>query len=461
MNLEMTATTWLACSVAIGLWAVSLLLTRDPAKPHSWNWRAIPLSLFGLAWVIVGITFFLRFPAVWYDPEFFRASQFPLWKLPATTFTWTWIALTLYWLAFVAGYFLIMHLSPPRPALLGKLDLLTSPENFLILDLLVGCCGSLIILSGRGFIPRALGTPLAILGGFYVIAATTVWFRYFQGQLLGLRRFFYLIPGLLIYFFSPFRALIFSTALCVLIPALKTRRWRSLTTFSLAMLALLIIATVVNDYRRARMRGDLNSRSETTLSNEALGWQEEPENAPWVRLSKRFHGFDALALTVHFVPSVFPYTQLNVFTDLIRRVIPRAVLDKKADTHRGRKFSTTIWAMGERGLVRRPEANISPSMCADLYQINGITVVIVGAMFYGLLVGLLESWQRRGSPLSSCVLLAVFGMPVVLGIEQEFNFATATLIQTVIGFFFLLFFLPLTSRLPETVRKLAAKKERV
>ncbi len=461
MNIEMTATTWLACVIAIGLWAASVLLTRDPARPHSWSWRAIPLSLFGLAWVIVGITFFLRFPAVWYDPEFFRASQFPLWKLPAITFTWTWIALTLYWLAFAAGFLLIMHLSPRRPMILEKLDLLTSPENFLILDLLVCCCGCLVILSGRGFIPQALGTPLAILGGFYVIAATTVWFQHFQGQPMGLRRFFYLIPGLLVYFFSPFRALIFSIALCVVIPALKTRRWFSLTTFSLAMMAFLIITTIVNDYRRASMTGNLYSKPEPTLSNEALGWQEDPESAPWVRLSKRFHGFDSLALTVHFVPSVFPYTQLNVFTDLIQRVIPRALLDKKADTHRGRKFSTTIWAMGERGLVRRPEANISPSMCADLYQINGITLVIIGALFYGLLVGLLESWQKRGSPLSSCVLLAVFGMPVVLGFEQEFDFAAATLIQVLIGFFFLLFFLPLTSGLPEKVRKLAAKKERV
>jgi hypothetical protein len=461
MDLEMTATTYLAFGVAFCLWAVSVILTRDPARPHVWSWRAIPLSLFGLAWIIVGITFFLRFPAVWYDPEFFRASQFPLWKLPATTFTWTWIALTLYWLAFAAGYFLITHLSPPRPTLLGKLDLLASPENALILDLLVCCCCCLIILSGQGFIPRALGTPLAILGGFFVIGATIEWFGYFQGQSVGLRRFFYLIPGILIYFFSPFRTYIFAVALCILNPALKTRRWMSLATFSLAMVALLIIATIVNDYRRARIRENLYGSPEITLSNEALGWQDEPENAPWVRLSKRFHGFDSLALTVHFVPSVFPYTQLNVFTELIRRVIPRAVIEKEAHTHRGRKFSTTIWAMGERGLVRRPEANISPSMCADLYQINGIILIIIGAAFYGLLVGLLDSWQKRGYPLSSCILLTLFGVPVAMGIEQEFNFAASTLIQMLIGLFFLLFFLPLTARLPETVRKLAAKKERV
>jgi hypothetical protein len=34
-------------------------------------------------------------------------------------------------------------------------------------------------------------------------------------------------------------------------------------------------------------------------------------------------------------------------------------------------------------------------------------------------------------------------MPVVLGIEQEFSFATATLIQTLAGLLFLLFFLPI------------------
>jgi hypothetical protein len=81
-------------------------------------------------------------------------------------------------------------------------------------------------------------------------------------------------------------------------------------------------------------------------------------------------------------------------------------------------------------------------MCADLYKIDGFLLVMVGAAFYGLLVGLLENWQRGGGLLSSGILLALFGMPVGLGIEQEFDFAAATLIQVVIGLLFFLFFLP-------------------
>ncbi|MFZ2089642.1 MAG: hypothetical protein WAU47_13805, partial [Desulfobaccales bacterium] len=231
MKLELTFSTWLAFAAVAGLWACSIYLTKDPASRQGWTWRSIPLSFFGLAWIAFGFTFVLRFLLLLYDPEFFRATQFPLWRLPGSAFPWIWIVIGLFWLAFSAGYFLVMRLSPYRPMLLGKLDLLAAPQNMLILDLLVCCCAGLIILSGQGFIPRALNTPLAILGGFYVIAATTVWFGYFQGTFNGIRKFIYLLPGAVVYLFSPFRALIFAVVLCILVPALKTRRWFSLTTF--------------------------------------------------------------------------------------------------------------------------------------------------------------------------------------------------------------------------------------
>ena len=393
-----------------------------------------------------GLTFIFRFCALAYDPEFFRTTQFPLWKMSPVTLTWAWIAITFYWLAFIISYVVMTRMSRRGSALLGRLELLALPENLPILDLLVIISSCLAILSGRQFIPLALRTPFGILAGFYVIAATTVWFYYFKGQPLGPRNFLYLIPGVLIYFFSPFRALIFGSLLCIIVPALKTRRWFSFSGFFVTMLALLLLTTVINDYRRARMKAEFHNWQDPTLTDEAVGSKELNQKPSWVRLVDRFHGFDSVALTIRFVPSVFPYSQINIFTDLFRRVIPRAVLDKKSETHRGQEFSTTIWAMGERGRVRRKASNISLTMCADLFHINGIPLVIVGAAFYGLLVGLLESWQRRSDPLSSCIFLALFGMPVALGVEQDFTFATSTLIQVLIGFFFFLFFLGILGR---------------
>ena len=231
MHLDLTASVWLAFAATVGLWLLSLLLTRDGASRRGWTWTNIPLSFFGLAWSAFGITFVCRFLFLAYDPEFFQVTQFPLWRIPAATLTWSWIALMLYWLTFAAGYLLMIWLSCPRPLSLGKLDLMDNPGNLATLDVLVFCSSLLVILSGLELIPRAINTPLAILGGFYAIAATTLWFRYFQGQPLSLRTFLYLIPGLLIYFFSPFRALIFSVILCILVPALKTRRWVSLKIF--------------------------------------------------------------------------------------------------------------------------------------------------------------------------------------------------------------------------------------
>lgn len=443
MKLELTFSTWLAFAAVAGLWACSIYLTKDPASRQGWTWRSIPLSFFGLAWIAFGFTFILRFLLLVYDPVLFRATQFPLWQLPPAAFPWLWMVIGLFWLAFTTGYLLVTRLSPYRPMILGKLDLLGAPGNSPTLDILVFCCACLVILSGRGFVPRALDTPLAILGGFYAMAATAAWFSYFQTGTGDLRRFFYLLPGLFVYFFSPFRALIFAVVLCIVVPALKTRRWVSLATFLLVMVSLLILTTIVNDYRRAQMQAEISTRGDASLEG---NWWENPGKTPWVRLGKRFHGFDSVALTMHFVPSFFPHSHINIFTDLFWRLIPRSIADKKADTHRGRAFSTTIWAMGTTGLTKRQEANISPTMCADLYQINGIPLVMVGAAFYGLLVGLLESWQRRGGLLSSSIFLVLFGMPVALGIEQEFNFAAATLLQVIIGFFLFLLFLPIFTR---------------
>jgi hypothetical protein len=442
MKLELSTFTWLAFFAASGLWLWSVRLTREADTRQDWNWKNIPLSFFGLAWISFGITFISRFIFLLYDPEFFRATQFPLWRMPAATFTWTWISLTLFWLCFTGGYLAIMRLSPHRPLILEKLDLLAAPASLLTLDILVVCCSILIILSGREIVPRALSTPLGILGGFYAIAATTVWFNAFQGRPAGLRKFLYLIPGILVYLYSPYRALIFAVILCVLVPVLKTRRRLSLTSFLLAMLVLLLVATIVNDYRRSAMKPEHDRRHDASLSDETWGSKEHRTQPSWGRIIDRFHGIDSMALNTHFVPSYFPYSHLNIFSDLLWRIIPRSLMDKKSEVHRGQKFSVTIWAMGERGLTKRDEANISPSMCADLYQIDGLPLVVVGAAFYGLLVGLLESWQRRGTPLNSCILLALFGMPVALGIEQEFNFAAATLVQMIIGLLCFLLFLP-------------------
>ena len=445
MHLDMTAFTWLAFAAALGLWLWSLLLTRDPASRQAWTWTAIPLSFFGLAWVAFGITFILRFFFLLDDAKFFQATLYPLWRMPAATLTWSWIALGLFWLAFTLGYLLVVRWSPPRPVILNKLDRLAAPANYLTLDVLACCASVLIVLIGLDVIPRAVRTPLAILGGFYAIAATTVWFNYFRGQPFSLRAIFYLVPGTLAYFYSPFRTLIFTVILCVLIPALRTRRLKSLTIFFVGMLALLLAATVVNDYRRSRMdMGDTAGKPALPMKPGAPGSSTIPPS--WLRLINRFHGFDSMALTVHFVPSFFPYSRLDVFTDLAARVIPRSLLGDKPDTHRGRDFSTTIWAMGVRGLAKRDEANISPSMCADLYQIDGLLLAMAGAVFYGLFAGLLETWQRKSGQLAGCIILALFGMPVALGIEQEFDFATATIIQIIIGLYLFLYLLPVAKQ---------------
>ncbi len=116
MYLDLTASAWLAFAAAAGLWLWSVRLTSEAAGLHRLTWTAIPVSFFGLAWIAFGVTFVLRFIFLVSDPKFFQATLYPLWRMPAAIFTWSWIALALYWLAFTLGYLLVVRLPPRAPS---------------------------------------------------------------------------------------------------------------------------------------------------------------------------------------------------------------------------------------------------------------------------------------------------------------------------------------------------------
>jgi hypothetical protein len=443
VHLELSLLTYVYFALSVFLWGLSIVILWKRRMGLRLRWKMIFLSLFGFAWIGFGVDCIIRFLALAYDAELFRATQFPLWFLPNEFISRTWIYLVLYWVAFCGGYFLILSIFHKRtPRVLKKIDLFGSMEKIKLLDLLTVISTLAVLVSNfpGEHVPQSLVTPVGLLGSLYVIPSCAGWYLYFCGKKIGLRRFIYMFPGVLIFFLSPYREHILSLVLTMVIPALLIKKDISLKKTFGYLIALLLVVTVVNSaYRNFLWEGGEVRRDSLEM------WEEKPDQAPWVRLINRFHGFDSMALTVFTVPSIFPYSKRNVVTEsFVAAFVPRAIYINKSDVKWGREFSTTIWALDESGrIVPRPSAMIAPSITGDLYSIDGLFMVIVGGILWGALIGYLDGWILAMGPAGRCVVLAIFGLRIAGGFERDFVNAAATTAQMLIVLFFVLAILPL------------------
>jgi hypothetical protein len=144
------------------------------------------------------------------------------------------------------------------------------------------------------------------------------------------------------------------------------------------------------------------------------------------------------------VPDLFPYSERNIMIEFLTRgFLPRAIYYAKSDVQWGREFSAGIWALDEKGnIVSRFSAMIAPSMSGDLYSVNGLFMIILGAFLWGLIIGFLERWIRTMGPVASCVLIALFGLRVAGGIERDFVNASANIIQVLLVLLLVVAILP-------------------
>lgn len=404
------------------------------------------MTLFGFAWLSFGFDFILRFLTLVYDPSLFRATVFPLWRLPDEVLSRTWFYTGIYWLVFCVGFVsLVLGLPQRAPKFLMKLDLLVHMQKVKILDLFTVITTLAVIVTNfpGATVPGALLTPLGLIGSLYVIPATIAWFLYFYGKPIGLRRFIYMLPGAILYILSPYREHLLTLAICAIVPALMIRRQISMKKIVIGIIIFLLVITVVTSAYRAYLWEEMGYVP-STFSETWESWRENPERTPWVNLMNRFHGFDSMALIVHMVPAVFPYSDRNIMIEFLTRgFFPRAIYYTKSTVQWGREFSAGIWSLDEKGnIVSRSSAMIAPSMSGDLYSVNGLYMIILGAFLWGLTIGFLERWIHALGPVASCVFIAVFGMRVAGGIERDFVNASASIIQMLIVLLLVVAILP-------------------
>ena len=445
MRLQLTATGWLLFASAATIWALSGLAVILRARHAGRGWRVIPLSLFGFCWLAFGAMFVARFTALLWDPVLFRATAFPLWLVPGDALAHAWLCLGVYWCCFCLGTACALAATPRRlPRALGRLDRLSAPGNVAALDLLAAGSAAAVLSSSLLTLPAGLATPMGHLRALWVIPATLAWHRQFAGERPGVRRFLYMLPGVMMFALSPYREHLLLLFLCVALPLIHLRQKVGLLRVGLCTAAALVISSVVIYVYRPVIWDNRDWSSSVRYADTRL-WRQRPEQAPWTRLSMRLHGFDSAALTVWLVPDTFARVERHIPAELaVSAFLPRAIYGGKARTERGRLFSSSVWAYDENGTCRSENsAMIAPSMPGDLWSAGGLAAIALGALAWGALIGMLECWRRALQPAAASALVAFLAFRVAGGMERDFVLATATIVQVLIILVGVLCLLPL------------------
>jgi len=430
-GLACTGTTWILFALVVIAWLVgpSLALVRRG------GWRAMPASLLGYVWLGFAIDFVVRFLLLTVDSVEFGNDTFRLADLPASTVDHALLLSLVYWACIVLGFALWGRLR--SPGLLGAIGVLGGEGSARRRTaLLVGTTACFLLSVGPFGVPLALVTPLGIAGSLWVIPAAATWADFVAGATERTTdprsRWLALTPALVRFLVSPYREHLVPI---VLIPTLvwwcaRGRLPRRQVMVAAVALPLFVLSgSVTQAYRDVLWGGAPIGHVAEGVTGPDDDMIVEPDPG-WLVAIRRFHGLDSLLLTIDLVPSAFPFRDEPILTDaFVRGLVPRALLPSKALSDRGPEFARTIWAF-DSGVDS--EAAIAPSMPGDLYHGGGAYTVALGALVWGLLLGLVDRWKDALPVSGRAAVLVLFATQVVPSVERDFEHCVATLLQTLV-----------------------------
>jgi len=292
-----------------------------------------------------------------------------------------------------------------------------------------------VLASGMFPLPLALLTPMGIAGTLWVIPAAYVWAEWSANPndpALARLRWIVLAPALVRFAASPFREHVLPLAL---IPLLAWRcthgrlERRHRLALAAVLPAFLLVGNAVQTYRDFLWGG---VEAAEVVEERALKQTDEfvEPDPDWLISVRRFHGLDSVLLTVDLVPTVFPFRDEPVVTDaLVRGFVPRLFMPNKELSDRGPEFARTIWAY-DSGL--ESGAAIAPSMPGDLYHAGGAMTVALGALVWGLLLGLVDRWKDALAPGGRVAVLVLLATQAAPSVERDFVHCVATMLQSLV-----------------------------
>lgn len=412
-------------ALALG-WAGSAILCPQWRQRRFW---ALPMSLFGFVWLGFGLNFVVRYAVLSYDSVLFGNLTYRLADRSAAVVNDTLLLAAGYWVCLVLGYVAVVRRA--GRGVFVALEPLADPAAQVPRILLVAVCSACIFLVNGPFeIPLSLLTPLGAIGRLWVVPAGLAWWDYYRGRepLGGApARIATLVPGVLLTALSPYREhMMLLVALPFVAGLFAGKRYR-LSVMAAAAVAVLLGSTVLVGAARLVL---WSGYSLDEVLAEDLWTGADPTEAPWLQAMRRFHGFDSLLLTVDRVPSDYPFEDRQVFVEAaLRAFVPRLIYESKELVQRGFDFSTTIWT--ERYDRENPAA-IAPSMAGDLYRASGPLDVLLGALVWGMILGMCDGWARRSSAGVGAVSVLLFGALSFASVERDFVLVVGTLVQTLI-----------------------------
>ncbi len=430
-GLACTVTTWALVTLLVLAWlaapAIALVRRR--------GWRAMPTSLLGFVWLGFGIDFVVRFALLAVDSVEYGNDTWRLADLASSTIDRALVLGLLYWVCFVLGFATWGELG--SPGALGAIDVLgggTRPaRRYGVLAASTVCS---LLASGLVPLPLAVLTPLGIAGTLWVVPAALVWADHVargRASDLGRIRWLVLAPAVARFLVSPFREHLVPIAL---IPLLAWRcaggrvPRRYLAVAIVGMPLFVLAGNVTEAYRDVLWGGAPASHVVDSVAGDGETDMVTEPDPGWLVAIRRFHGLDSLLLTVDLVPSVFPFRDDAVVSDaFVRGLVPRVLMPGKPLSDRGPEFASTIWAF-DSGIDSG--AAIAPSMPGDLYHAGGTGTVALGALVWGLVLGLLDRWKDALRPGGRVAVLVLLATQVVPSVERDFVHCLATLLQTLV-----------------------------
>lgn len=432
LGLTLDAYSWPLYLGMAALWAWSVRSVPDWRRL---GWQSIPMSLFGWVWLGFAVDIIIRFPLLSWDSYTFGNMTSRLADAGSDEVNEALLLATLFFACVVGAYRVgrgfIAKLLKIRMALPAE----DSQQGQMLLALLstVG----IVLSSGLITMPKALVTPFGILGFFWVLPAVFAWWDRFHGggRHISPLCWILLLPGFLHILLSPYRENFLRVLLVVFLAALFSGKRFRLVTVSVALIAAFLLSTaVIGAYRQVLWEDDTAREAlEYTQSGYTL---EKTYDAKWVVALRRFHGFDSLLLTVRYVPESLPHSERAVVIDsIVRGFVPRAIYEDKEGSTRGVDFGQSVWSYESESSASG--AAIAPSMPGDLYEAEGIMMVALGGILWGLILGLLEGWKAHLSPKAAGALIALFALGCAASVERDFAHVVSTMIQYLIVMFIL------------------------
>jgi len=431
-GLQTNFLTWLILVGTTAGWMISVRLVPGWARE---GWPSVLKSLYGFFWLGFGLDILLRFLLLSYNAVEWGNYTLRLVAQTVDTVNTTLAYCGLFWMLVALAYAFAVRRRGAGP--LGMAQMFTLDFAYAAAIPVALLASAVFYLTEGQHLPLALITPLSLLAGLYLVPAAIVWWDHFRQPgskwRIGSIHCIVLLPALVRGYCSPFRETLAPIMFIPLIAALFAGRRPALRkVVSVGLVFFFVATTVVSSYRRIKWQNvpPEEVAREFRQSN-IVGWV----SGAWEEPMRRFHGFDSMMLTVALIPALEPHSGRNVLVaPFLRAFVPRFINSGKSAADAGPNFGAWLWNFDDPAARGHVGAAIAPTMPGDLYEAGGVLYIVLGALIWGSLLGLVDGWKRHLPAFSGAAITALVATQCAMSVEKDFVFVVASFIQTLLVF---------------------------